>query len=112
MAITSELLGKLGGADVEVIPVSATVKSKDPHIMYVGEILPGETGKVFVIGTVDARNSARYNLPDIGINSTTSRFSGEGGVAESVTGNFQVYIQRRFTLGTDSFVGNVYIVRE
>jgi len=112
MAITSELLGKLGGADVEVIPVSATVSTLDPYILYIGEIPPGQTGKVFVIGTVDAYRSTRYYLPEIGISSTTARFNGEGGVAESVTGNFQVYMQRRFSVRTDSFEGNVYIVKE
>lgn len=112
MAITSELLGKLGGADVEVIPVSATVSTSDPYILYIGEIPPGQIGKVFVIGTMDAYKSNRYYLPEIGISSTTARFNGEGGVAESVTGNFQVYMQRRYSSRTDSFEGNVYIVYE
>ena len=111
MAITSELLGKLGGADVETIPVSATVKSKDPYILYIGEVLPGETHWVFVLGTVNARSSSSHNLPDIWIGDTSGRFSGEGGVATEVKAGYHVTIGRNFSGGEDSFDGHVYIVK-
>lgn len=110
MAITSELLGKLGGADVEVIPVSVTVKSTS--ILYVGDVPAGETWKVFVVGNVEARHTSRHNLPEIRVGDTGSTFDGEGGVMAEVSAEFQVTMRRNFSLGEDSFVGNVYIVRE
>ena len=112
MAITSELLGKIGGADVEVIPVSATVSDLDPYILYIGEVPPGETHWVFVIGTADSHSSTRYNLPEIWIGDTSSRFDGLGGVAAEVRSGYHVTMRRNGSLREDSFDGHIYIVKE
>lgn len=112
MAITSELLGKLGGADVEIIPVSATLSSSDPYILYIGEVFPGETQWVFVIGTANAASSSRHSFPEIWIGDTSSRFSGLGGVAAEMSSGYHITMRRNFSLREDSFDGHIYIVKE
>ena len=111
MAITSELLGKIGGADVEVIPVSATVKSRDPYILYIGEVFPGETHWVFVVGTAKSHNTSNHNLPGFWIGDTSSRFNGLGGVAAEMSSGYHITMRRNFNLGEDSFDGHIYIVK-
>ena len=110
MDITSELLGKIGGADVEVIPVSASWRSSDPCILYIGEVPPGKTHWVFVVGTMDAA-STRTNYPDLWIGDTSSRFDGDGGVAAEVRAGYHVTMKSRFGLRDDVFTGHIYIVK-
>lgn len=112
MTITSELLGKIGGADVEVIPVSVTLSSRDPYILYIGEVFPGETHWVFVIGTMNAGNSYSSNVPEIRIGDTSGRFSGKGGAVAEVKSGYHVTMERNFSGGEDTFDGNIYIVKE
>ena len=52
MAITSEIIGKLGGADVEVTPVSGTTSgsSGSEVILHTIEVPVGETWLVAEIG--------------------------------------------------------------
>ena len=112
MTITSELLGKIGGADVEVIPVSVEVHNGDPYIMYIGEVPPGRTHWVFVVGTMDARSSASQNLPDIRIGDTPGRFPGYGGVAAEMSSGYHITMDRNHSSSTpDRFEGHIYIVK-
>lgn len=111
MTITSELLGKIGGSDVEVIPVSVTLSGRDPYILYVGEVFPGKTYWVFVIGTMNPRSSSSSNLPDLRIGDTSGRFSGYGGVAAEMSSGYHITMERNFSGREDTFDGNIYIVK-
>lgn len=112
MAITSELLGKIGGADVEVIPVSVAVYNGDSPILYIGEMPPGGTHWVFVVGTMNPRNSASSNLPDIWIGDTPGRFPEYGGVAAEMHSGYHITMNRNFSSAApDRFEGHIYIVK-
>ena len=112
MAITSELLGKIGGADVEVIPVSVEVHNGDALILYIGDVPPGRTHWVFVVGTMDPRSSSSQKLPDVWIGDTPGRFPGYGGVAAEVKTGYHITMNRNHSSTIpDRFDGHIYIVK-
>ena len=110
MAITSEIIGKLGGADVEVAPVSGTA-SEGPGtttLMTTITVPAGKTWLVAVIGTVTTPATGRNGYPEIVIGNTRAAFSGVGGVSALATGTVEIRLRRNWSLGSDSFTGTVY----
>ena len=73
MAITSEIIGKLGGgAGVEVAPVSGTASggSGSEVILHTVEVPVGETWLVVVYGNLNGAYSDNYSSPQIYIGDT------------------------------------------
>ena len=110
MAITSEIIGKLGGADVEVEPVSGTAPGPSA-VMATITAPPGETLLVAVVGTITAANSTQLYIPVLSIGNAKASFSGVGGVSAIVTGTAQIVLKRNLSSGSDSFTGHVYTVK-
>ena len=111
MAITSEIIGKLGGAGVEAKPVSGTASNNDTLTLANIEIPAGETWRVAVVGTMTNNSSAKSNWAQIEMGGATSVFNGPGGFADVATGLVSIGLVRNRTIGSDSFTGHVYTVK-
>ena len=113
MAITSELIGKLGGADVEAIPVSgkASGNSGSSVVIATIDVPAGEQWLVAVVGTMTNYNSSQSNWAQIEIGGAKSALDGPGGFADVATGVVSIRLVRNRTTGSDSFTGHVYTVK-
>ena len=110
MAITSEIIGKLGGGDVEESPVSGEVSgtSGTSTLMTTITVPEGKTWLVAVIGTTTAAGSKLSDYPEIAIGNTRAAFNGVGGASALVTGTVRIRLYRNFGLRSDLFTGTVY----
>ena len=114
MAITSELIGKLGGADVESTPISGTSSgsgSRAYTLMSTITVPAGETWLMAVIGTTTTPATGLSGYPQIDIGEAQSAWKGMGGVAALVSGTVKIYLRRNWSLSSDSFEGHVYTVK-
>ena len=109
MAITSEIIGKLGGR-VEEAPISGTVSgsSGTTTLMTTINVPAGKTWLVSVIGTVTTTASGISSYPEIVIGNTRAVFSGVGGASALATGTVDIRLRRNYNLNSDSFTGTVY----
>ena len=113
MAITSEIIGKLGGADVEVIPVEGEVSGSkgSTEVLATIDVPAGETWLVAAIVQVtpaSASLSPRLQLGD-GVSIAAPR--GTHGLVTTATESISLSIERGTSNGTDSFTGHVYVVK-
>ena len=110
MAITSEIIGKLGGGEVEESPVSgeASGNSGTSTLLTTITVPEGKTWLVAVIGTTTAAGANLANYPDIAIGNKRAAFNGVGGASALVTGTVQIRLYRNFGLRSDLFTGTVY----
>ena len=112
MAITSEIIGKLGGADVESVPVSMTGNgSNTKHLLTRVEVPAGKQMLVAVAGTFTSAQSSNYR-PDFEIgefvslaSSTTDAHASASAV---LTQSGDVSVITRTAIGTSTFGGTVY----
>ena len=116
MAITSEIIGKLGGADVEVIPVegAASGKSGSSKVLATIDVPAGETWLVAAIGQVTPGISGAPYRPDLhlgGASRPTAGSDGTHGLATTATGTISFTIKRNTSPGSDTFTGHVYTVK-
>ena len=109
MAITSEIIGKLGGS-VEETPVSGTVSggSGTTTLMTTINVPAGKTWLVAVIGTATASATSLSGYPEIVIGNTRAVFSGVGGASALATGTVEIRLRRNYSISSDSFTGTVY----
>ena len=115
MAITSEIIGKLGGR-VETIPVEGTASgnSGTSVVLATIDIPAGETWLVAAIGqkTGDASipsNLSELYLGDVKIPDRAP--DGKYGLATTASGTISFRIKRNTASGADSFTGHVYTVK-
>ena len=117
MAITSEIIGKLGGVGVEVIPVEgeASGPSGSSTVIATIDIPAGETWLVAAIGQTTAASSISSSYqPMLYLgNEISSMRSSDGmhGLATTATESISLSIKRGFSSGVDSFTGHVYAVK-
>ena len=112
MAITSELLGKLGGAEVETIPVSAPAGD---HLLCSLDL---EAGKTYLVGVAGASSKAPgiTYAPTIHIGDSISGYgrsaNNKFAVAGIVSGPVEVRLDSRSSSGVNSanFDGVVFVV--
>ena len=115
MTITSELIGKLGGADVEVVPVDVETPygTGGAVVMHTVEVPEGETWLVAAHGNLRSQTTGSYSA-QIGIGTTTlppNAPNGITGMAHVGTGTIDVRLIRNRSSGSDSFTGHVYAVQ-
>ena len=116
MAIASEIIGRLGGAGVEVIPVEgeASGRSGSSKAIATIDVPAGETWLVAAIGqTTTASSTASYH-PDLhlgGVSRHKAGPDGMHGLATTATESINLSIKRRAPNGTDTFTGHVYTVK-
>ena len=116
MAIASEIIGKLGGADVEVIPVEGEVSGSkgSKKVLATIDVPAGETWLVAAIGQITAGSSLSTQLPDLhlgGVSKPTASPKGTHGLATTASESISLSIRRNYSSGTDSFTGHVYTVK-
>ena len=116
MAITSEIIGKLGGADVEVIPVEGTAsgKSGSSTVLATIDVPAGETWLVAAIGQVAAGGLVSTLWPDFhlgGVSKSRVEPDGTHGLATTATEPISLSIKRSNSSGADTFTGHVYTVK-
>ena len=117
MAITSEIIGKLGGgADVEVTPVDVTASgdSGSEKVMHTVEAAEGETWLVALYGNLQPASPGTNSSVQLVIGTTKlppRAPNGITGLAHVGTGTIDVKIVRQGSYGSDSFTGTVYAVK-
>ena len=92
MAITSEIIGKLGGADVEVVPVEGEVSggSGSSAVLATIDIPVGEQWLVAVVGTMANDSPSASNWARIEMGGAKSALNGPGGFADVATGTVSI----------------------
>ena len=112
MAITSEIIGKLGGR-VESVPVEGTASDRAGSSVVITtiDIPAGEQWLVAVVGTMTNDSRAQSNWAQIEMGGATSALHGPGGFADVATGSVSIRLVRNRTTGSDSFTGHVYTVK-
>ena len=112
MAITSELIGKLGGAEVESVPVSMSGNGNNiKHLLTRVEVPAGKQMLVAVAGTFTSAqpSNARPNF-EIGefVSLASSTTDAHASASAVLTKSGDVNVITKSTLGTSTFVGTVY----
>ena len=116
MTITSELLGKLGGSDVNQIPVSVTASGNrySDELIHTIEVPDGQTWLVILIGDLQSFMSGTNSSAHLYIGDTVHNGypeSGITGLAHVGTGMIEVGLRRNYNNQSDSFTGHLYTVR-
>ena len=116
MAITSEIIGKLGGADVDIIPVEgeASGGKGSTEVLATIDVPAGETWLVAAIGQTTAGGSASSYRPDLhlgGVSRPAAGPDGMHGLATTASETISLSIKRNYGSGTDTFTGHVYTVK-
>ena len=116
MAITSEIIGKLGGADVDSFPVQVTASGSSGSSVLLGtvEVPEDETRLVSVVGSAAAGDTNVRGLPSFRIGKYMSRREPGNqsvGLAAVVTETTDVELIRNSGINSDSFTGHVYTVK-
>ena len=115
MAIASEIIGKLGGGEVEVIPVEgeASGRKGSTKVLATIDVPAGETWLVAAIGQTTAGSSSPYR-PWIYLGDSLSSRPSVGeteGLATIATESISLSIRRDTNTGVDSYTGHVYAVK-
>jgi len=112
LAITSELIGKLGGR-VEVMPVERTASGGNGSSVVLAtiDIPAGEQWLVAAVGTMTNASSSQSSWAQIEIGGAKSALDGPGGFADVATGAVSIRMRRNRISGSDSFAGHVYTVK-
>ena len=115
MAITSEIIGKLGGADVEVMPVEGVASGRvgSSEVLATIDIPAGETWLVAAIGQTTAATNTNAYRPILYLGSELSSSNSDGvhGLATTATESISLTIERKVSSGADTFTGHVYTVK-
>ena len=113
MAITSEIIGKFGGADVEVIPVEGVASGRkgSSEVIATIDIPAGETWLVAAIGQMTPASASLSPRLQLGDEVDTEAPRGAHGLAATATGSISLYIKRETGSGSDTFTGHVYTVK-
>src|SRR5699024_9739187 len=112
MAITTEIIGKLGGADVESVPVSMSGSGRDTkYLLTHVEVPAGKQVLVAVVGKFTSTQTTT-NRPDFDIGGFVSYASTDTNAHASasavLTKSGDVNVITRSPAGTSTFVGTVY----
>ena len=111
MAISSELIGKLGGSEVrqiEVPRVSLGGQGKK-NILFSDVVPEGEKWLVIFEGTSSAPSSISAYSAKIRIGEYEPYAGGDFGLSGVVTGSFDVAILS-FSISTYNYEGTIYII--
>ena len=116
MAITSEIIGRLGGGEVEVIPAEgeASGRGGSSEVIATIDIPAGETWLVAAIGQTTAASSVASQYQPmlyLGNEISSSNSAGVHGLATTATESISLSIKRNYGSGSDTFTGHVYTVK-
>ena len=111
MAITSEIIGKLGGADVESWEVSAQVENGNTGVIDTVNIASGETKMLVLLGEFSRPiNNVDSSYIQIGGGEKMSPYSGSKimSTAQVLTSTEDI-VFKNSSLNTQIFSGTVYL---
>ena len=116
MAIASEIIGKLGGGEVEVIPVEgeASGRSGSSEVIATIDVPAGETWLVAAIVQVAPEASGTTRRPDLHLGGVSKPAVGPDeahGLATIASETVSFTIKRNLNSGADSYTGHVYTVK-
>ena len=116
MAITSEIIGKLGGADVEEVPVSGGTSGAgdSEKVLHTVHVPTGETWLIAAIGDLNPYYENRGFAPEVYLgDQKINGYTSIGALSMAILGEGTVTfrIKRNNGNGTDSFTGHVYTVK-
>ena len=116
MAITSEIIGKLGGAEVDSFPVSgaASGAANSEEILATVNVPAGETWLIAAIGDLTPRRQTSTLSPDVYLgNRKNNGWAGKGALSMAILGEgtITLRIKRNDLTGSDAFTGTVYTVK-
>lgn len=116
MAIKSELIGKLGGSEVETTSVfgSASGSAGTEEVLATINVPSGETWLVAVMGELSPRFGTSNWAPSLYLGShKTNGYTEKGPLSMAIITNQTVTLRivRGNATGTDSFAGQVYTVK-
>ena len=115
MAITSEIIGKLGGADVEVMPVEGAASGGNGSSTVIAtiDVPAGETWLVAAIGQLTTGSAVNASLPDLHLGDVRIPRGPRGtlGLATTASETVNFIIKRATGSGADTFTGHVYTVK-
>ena len=116
MAITSEIIGTLGGADVEVIPVEGVASEGigSSEVLATIDVPAGETWLVAAIGQTTAGSSVSSRIPALQLGDVripSANPSRPHGLATIASETVSLTIERNYNSGADTFTGHVYTVK-
>lgn len=113
MAITSEIIGKLGGADVQSFPIEGTATGSSGASVPLGnvDVPEGEVWLVSVVGNMSNAAPQNQYWAQIEIGDSAASFNGYSGASTVATAPVEIRMSRNRTTGTDSFTGTVYTVK-
>lgn len=114
--ITSEILGKLGGADVDSFPVEGTASgaANSEEILATVNVPAGETWLIAAIGDFTPRYETNTLGSDVYLGSQKNNgWAGKGALSMAVLGQgtITLRIKRNTTSSSDSFSGTMYTVK-
>ena len=112
MPITSEIIGKLGGAEVESVPVSMSGSgSGTKHLLTRVEVPAGKQVLVAIVGkfTTTQSTNARPDF-DIGgfVSYASTKTDAHASASAVLTKSGDVNVITRSGIGTSTFAGTVY----
>ena len=116
MAITTEIIGKLGGSEVEATSVSgsATGDKGSEEVLATINVPSGETWLVAVMGELSPRFPLSNLSPSLYLGSHKTNGYAEGGpLSMAIMTNQTVTLRlvRGYPTGTDTFTGTIYTVK-
>ena len=117
MAITSEIIGKLGGgAGVEEATVEGTASGAwgSEEVLHTVEVPAGETWLVALYGNLQSFSSGGTSSAQLAIGTTIlppRAPDGIIGLAHVGAGTINVKLRRNNSSGHDSFTGTLYAVK-
>ena len=111
MAISSELIGKLGGSEVRQIEVPrVSLGGQGKKKVLFSDVVPeGEKWLVIFEGTSSASSSMSRYSPRVRIGEYEPYAIGDFGLSGVVTGSFDVAILS-FSISTYNYEGTIYII--
>lgn len=111
MAITSELLGKIGKMDSEPIEGVNSGSSGSTKVIRTVEIPEGETWLISVVGNMNPASTSSTLIPALVVGNSASLVVGDVGLSSVETGQVDIGIKRQYSSREDSFVGELYTMK-
>ena len=116
MAITSEIIGKLGGTDVEVVPVSGeTSGGLNTEVnLHTVQVPAGETWMIAAIGVLTAGYDNSNLSPSVYLGTQkSSGYTASGPLSMAIVaeGEITFRLKRNTAIRTDKFTGHVYTIK-
>ena len=111
MAITSELLGKIGKMDSEPIEGVNSGSSGSTKVIRTVEIPEGETWLISVVGNMNPASTSSTLIPALVVGNSASLVVGDVGLSSVETGQVDIGIKRQYGNRQDTFVGELYTMK-